>query len=261
MSDAVDLVRLLPTAIYLDTSVLEELPETLESGELAGLVAQAGKLEIPVLVPDIVAKEWLWHRGDKALTSLRNAQTGLRHVASYLPGTACPNIDEKVLVEAVWKAARERLARTGLQSLPAPSVDVPELTVRALANVPPLRKGFKDELVVLSIEQDMARRDPKGAAVLVARDKHFGDPEVLARFDARGGKLVVVGRLEDASKIVKDALNDVLRAVFAKWETSARKAAEGAATKLGDKADLLSAIMDKIARGEITSDELAAFAG
>ena len=46
--------------IFLDTNILEELPETLESGELSSLIAEAKEVLVKVCLPDIVAREWIW---------------------------------------------------------------------------------------------------------------------------------------------------------------------------------------------------------
>ena len=73
-----------PMVFFLDTNILDELPETLESGELSSLIAEAEEVEVKVYIPDIVAREWIWHRLEKLLNSIADAKTSLDHVRRYL---------------------------------------------------------------------------------------------------------------------------------------------------------------------------------
>ncbi|HUW83397.1 MAG TPA: hypothetical protein VMZ31_11430 [Phycisphaerae bacterium] len=58
-----------PLAVFLDTNVLDSLPESLESGELSKLVKQASR----VYVPDVVARERVNHRYTKASNGANDA--------------------------------------------------------------------------------------------------------------------------------------------------------------------------------------------
>lgn len=57
-------------AVILDTNVLDALPESLKSGELSNLTSAVWR----VFVPDVVAREWQWHRlwkADESYKTLR----------------------------------------------------------------------------------------------------------------------------------------------------------------------------------------------
>ena len=55
-----DIIRW-PVAIYFDTSILWKLPPDLSNPDLVKLHNFATELRIGLFVPDVAAKEWLFH--------------------------------------------------------------------------------------------------------------------------------------------------------------------------------------------------------
>jgi len=208
-----DASGLLPMAVFLDTNILDSLPENLESGELSGLVGKAGR----VFVPDIVAREWIAHRFDKALKSISNSLKAKRHLNQYSGEWIKTNLeDTKTIYCVILHISVKRLRGAGLTVLAPPRINVRDLTTQATLEVPPFRsqgRGFKDELVLLSILKLLSRKAYK-SALLVTDDSDFGTG-VVQRFKNQGVNLLITRSLAKANKLLDQSFTAAARGA---WE-------------------------------------------
>ena len=204
---------LFPMAVFLDTNILDSLPESLESGELSSLVSQVRV----VLLPDIVAREWVNHRCEKAKESLKSAEVARRHLGQYSEqwvDVRLKAIDE--LDREVMKASVRRLRAAGLRVLGRPGLNSREVTLRAVLKVPPFKianRGFKDEVILLSMLRHLAKWTYK-SALLVTQDTDFSE-EVCPRFEEIGVKLLFARSLAKAADIVDRFLGEADKATMA----------------------------------------------
>jgi hypothetical protein len=204
-----------PAILVLDTNILDSLPENLQSGELASLVATAGKLRVPVFVPGVVASEWSRHRVESAKESLEKSFEANKHLSQYVEADMAPSATTKELTDRVQQVSSARLSQAGMQVMPTPALDPEELTRRAVEERRPFRKegrGFKDQLVVLSVLEACAELKCM-TAVLVTNDRaDFNAGELQERFEPLGTTLVIVRSLQDASAWLGQALDELAKA-------------------------------------------------
>src|SRR5262245_40388830 len=123
-----------PIAVFLDTNILDALPEDLRSGELASLVSEAGR----VILPDIVAREWLTHSIEKAANSLKDAAKCRAHLKQYDDSwvvTRDPKASE--LERNVVRTAVRRIRDANLRVASPPRLNARDLAKRASRRVPP----------------------------------------------------------------------------------------------------------------------------
>ncbi|KKL80018.1 hypothetical protein LCGC14_2009000 [marine sediment metagenome] len=202
-----------PIAVFLDTNVLDALPESLESGELSNLVEEASR----VFVPDVVAREWMSHRYQKAFDSIANALKASRQLRQYSDewvkiGLTKPG---ELYLEVGRKAAR-RLRAAGLRVLRPPRIDTRDITARAVLAIPPFRqagRGFKDELTVLSMLELLARWTYK-SAVLVSKDHDFRD-DLGRRFEHLKVRVAVCRSLSETQGLLRRSLDEAAAAAMA----------------------------------------------
>ena len=94
--------------------------------------------------------------------------------------------------------------------LPPPYATIRELTARAVLAVPPFRygnKGFKDELVILSMLKLVEQGWNYKTYVLVTQDNDFPSQELKKRFDEHEVTFDRVNSLQDARKLLDEKLN------------------------------------------------------
>lgn len=99
--------------------------------------------------------------------------------------------------------------------------------------------------------------------------EHYGDEGIAAVLDGTSLRVAfqaiarrnkIAGKTDDEIAKAQIEYRPGKRVVGASTPVSrARKAADSAATKLGDKADLLTELLRRIETGEVTAEELAIF--
>ncbi len=220
---------LLSVAIFLDTNVLDPLPETLESGSLQGLVSDAKSLGLTVYLPDIVAREWVQHRLEEAVKSITRAVDCVERLGQYSEQWLQMELPSpKIIRETIESKARERLAGSGLVVLDPPHVDMAEISDRAVRGSPPFKngdRGFKDELLVRTV-LELVRKEKYMSVMLVSKDKVFLDEIIRSRFKPHNIQFMCVQNLEDAAGKLKVALSEEVRRIRQERQERVRKLAE-----------------------------------
>ncbi len=208
-----------PIAVFLDTNILESLPESLESGELSSLVSEADR----VFVPDVVAREWVSHRIEGARNSIAGAQKAMRHVQQYCDQWIKVEIGSaKEVLGNVTRESVKRLRAAKLRILRPPKLDTRNLTRRATRKIPPFKdrgRGFKDELVVLSM-LEFFRSGSFKSGVLVSKDCDFGK-DLGSRFAPLDVEVVVESSLSDALNRINQSLDDAVKKLREKRNSAA----------------------------------------
>ena len=200
----------LPVAFFLDTNILDALPESLESGELNSLVSEVGQVRSRVYLPDVVAREWLKHRVDKVVKSYLNVRKGSKHLRSYISTIPDFELEDKAIIDAVFSSGIQRMKAGRLRILRPPLIDTRSMTLNAVCEVAPFthsNKGFKDELVVLSM-LDVIGRGTFKSCVLVTADKDFAEKDIQPRFKLFNVEFRVVNNLQKATQLIVDTLNE-----------------------------------------------------
>lgn len=209
MNDSND-KEIFPIAIFLDTNILDSLPENLTAGDLSGLVADADNIGAKVYISDVVAREWLKHRIDKFLDSYKNYIKCRNHIKKYFTDIPEFNITKDEFWNNVHGSFVSYLKKCGCRLLAPPNATIRTLTERAVAAVPPFRygnKGFKDELVILSMLKLVERGWNYKTYVIVTQDNDFPSQELKKRFAQHEVKFERVNSLQDARKLLDEKLN------------------------------------------------------
>lgn len=214
-----------PTAFFLDTNILDSLPETLESGELGNLIHEGNKCGCRVFLSDVVAREWLKHRWDKALSSARNVEKDSKYLADYTESVPLVSVERKHLYESVFKKGIQRIRALDLRILPPPPLFPRTITKSAVFARPPFshsNKGFKDELIVLTMLRLVHKWSYK-TCVLVTNDNHFVESKICSRFEPLKVKFKVVDSLQNATQLLIDTLNVEDRLYYEQIQTAGVK--------------------------------------
>jgi hypothetical protein len=206
-----DSKEVFPIAIFLDTNILDALPENLHSGDLSGLIADAGSIGASVYISDVVAREWVKHRTDKFLKSLEAYQKAQNHMKKYFPDIPEFRITKDDFEGSVYRVLILRLKNCGCRLLGPPKATIASLTRRAVWEMPPFRganRGFKDELVVLSMLKLRKRGWNYKTYVLVTMDNDFPATELQNRFALWSVNFERVNSLRDARKLLEAKLDE-----------------------------------------------------
>lgn len=202
--------EIFPIAIFLDTNILDSLPENLRSGDLSGLVADADNIGASVYIPDVVAREWLEHRMDKFFHSLENYEKSRSHIKKYFSDVSEFRITVDDFMDNVYRFLISHLKKSGCRLLGPPKVTINSLTRRAVCKTPPFKnanRGFKDELVILSMLKLVRRGRNYKTYVLVTKDNDFLSEELKKRFSRFKVKFDRVNSLQYVRKLLDEKLD------------------------------------------------------
>lgn len=199
----------LPAAFFLDTNILDTLPESLESGELSHLVSEADDCNCRVFLCDVVAREWLKHRWDNACKSAESLMKGIRHLGKYIDSIPEVPIEDDAFYASVFRKGIQRIKEARLRVLKPPLLYTRAITAGAVFEAAPFshsNKGFKDELIVLSMLQ-LLNRCSYGSCVLVTSDGHFRERDLRSRFEKYDVHFRVVDKLSGAVQLIVDTFD------------------------------------------------------
>jgi len=201
---------LFPIAIFLDTNILDSIPENLKSGDLSGLVEDAEKIGTKVYIPDVVAREWLKHRMNKFIDSVENYLKERNNILKYFSEMPEFELTVEGFRKNVYKPLVSRLKKCGCRLLGPPKTTISKLTRRAVWQKAPFRnsnKGFKDELVVLSMLKLYNHGWNYKTYILVTRDNDFPEENLKKRFAEYEVNFERVNSLRDARKLLDEKLS------------------------------------------------------
>ena len=201
---------LLPMAIFLDTNVVWKLPEHEQWGLLPSFLSDAKSQGLKVYLPDIVAREWLQHRREKAAASVAKAAESGRHLSQYSKEWAQMKLPSSgYLDRTVETEERRRLQSLGLVLLDPPEFDIAALSNAAARKRAPFRdanKGFKDELIVLTMLEIIDKGDYK-SVMLISKDKVFSEEAIKTRFLRYSAEFLCATTLEEAIELLEKSFD------------------------------------------------------
>lgn len=213
-----------PVAVFLDTNVLDQLPESLNSGELASLIDRVRY----VYVADVAAREWITHRIEKAIDSLESAWKVASHLKQYQESTIEISIDPKDLIRRVKSDCVNRLRRSGLRVLRPPSVTLRSITHRATLKFPPFRekgRGFKDELIFQTMLERVCRYE-YSTLILISQDSDFSHNLIKESFADKDVNFQLAKTISAADQLIEKILDKEVKARIARDEAFVKCLAE-----------------------------------
>lgn len=246
----------LPAAFFLDTNILDALPESLESGELNSLVSEAGQVHSRVYLPDVVAREWLKHRLDKVVKSYVSVRKGSKHLRNYISTIPGFELENKAIIDAVFSNGIRRMKAGELRILRPPHIDTRSMTLNAVSEVAPFthsNKGFKDELIILSM-LDVVGRWTLKSCVLVTNDSHFEEKEIQPRFEHLKVDFRIVNNLQKATQLIVDTLNIAGQRYYEKTIMEATELSQSHWDEISSKI-IEKVHSDGVSEFRLTSDE------
>jgi len=200
-----------PIVFFLDTNILEGLPESLESGELSSLISEGNETGTNVYLPDVVAREWCYHRVEKLVDGLKEFENGSKQIRKYDKSLPKYKIVPENLLKSVFTQSVRNIKASGLRVLGPPHLNLIELRNRAVFKLPPFKdvnKGFKDELVLLGVLKRLQEGWNYRTCVLVTQDRDFNEENLQNRFKPYGAVLRVVRTISEAKNFLKKKLTD-----------------------------------------------------
>jgi len=218
--------EIFPIAIFLDTNILDSLPENLRAGDLSGLVADCNNIGATVYIPDVVSREWLKHRIDKFFISLSNYLKSRSHIKKYFPNIPDFNINIEEFKNNVYRTLISFLKKSGCRLLGPPKASIIGLTDRAINAIPPFRyanRGFKDELVVLSMFKLEKRGWNYNTYVLITKDNDFPSEDLKRRFISHEVKFERVNSLREARNFLETKLDETWKRYKAQIESEVKE--------------------------------------
>lgn len=225
-----------PIAIFIDTNILDALPEELISGDLSALIEDANQVGSRVFIPDVVAREWMEHKIERLLKNLENYQKAKNYIEKYFPPVAGFQLSGEDF-RKVPRALVARLRKSGCRLAIPPKATVRSLTWRAVSGMPPFRdgnRGFKDELIVRSMLRLVESGRNYRTYVLVTNDSDFDVESLRKRFGRhevifekvpglRKGRELLSEKLDEAWKRQRaDAENEMRGFLQERWERVSR---------------------------------------
>lgn len=200
-----------PMAVYFDASILRKLPYDLASSDLAQLKNFATRLKTGLFAPEVAAREWIaYHQAEarKKYDDMRRYACQIGNYLGRLP-LSVEALDNAGMSTAVGLVLTRYLSEAKITVIPTPALVLENLVDMAINYEKPFDvkdKGFKDALIVLTIEKHCGQYS--GHHIIVAsEDRAFRDNQVIGRWRSAGVEPIVVTTLSEALQRV-DGLVD-----------------------------------------------------
>jgi hypothetical protein len=202
-------------AVYVETSVLRQLPADLASPALARLNDVVARFAIEKFVPAIVRDEWVVAHQDAARKKRQDMMSAAHALGEYLGERAARAEvpDAETVDREVNRVQVERLGAAGFIEVPTPTADVNELLHLAARHVKPFAeedRGFRDAMIARTIAEH-AKQFPSDEIVIISRDEVFHHPDVKRQWEAVGVTPVVVRSFEEAAACLEAGLDAAVR--------------------------------------------------
>ena len=214
-----------PQAVYLETSILVQLPTDVTTAELLHLGKLCKMLEIPIVIPKVAMEEWKAIRKRELHDKIRNYGNSLEKVRNltekYLITIELPSlessiwpIDEEAILNNIEKMLLSRLKEIEVIIEETPNIPLDLLLKMSIDKIPPFEekgeKGFRDSLILFTV-LEFAKKSPKGFHLLVTNDSAYDHEDVYKRASSQNVEIILVKSISSAINYLNGFINETLK--------------------------------------------------
>lgn len=219
-----------PEAVYLETSILRQLPTDVTTAELLRLREICKGLDIPIVIPKVALNEWMADRKSEFIEKARRYETATEKMTTlkdkYLIHIELPLFDElispkdkKSICDEIETMLRSRIREIGGIVAETPNIALDLLLKMSIDKVRPFEekgeKGFRDSVILFTI-LEYAKKLSAGFHLLVTKDKIFDHADIHQVASDYKIKLIVVDSIQAAIDELEKFISKVIKEIYAK---------------------------------------------
>jgi hypothetical protein len=218
-----------PQAVYLETSILRQLPTDVITAELLRLRRGCELLGIPIVIAKTALNEWMAIRKKDFFEKISSYEISLEKVKNLieknLTGIEFPSFDslitprdkQRVFTE-IENMTSSLLKELGAIIAETPNIPLDLLLKMSIDKIRPFEekgeKGFRDSIILFTI-LEYAKKLPFGFHVLVTVDKVFDHADVHQIASDHKVKLIVVNSIQAAIDELEKFISKVIKEMYA----------------------------------------------
>jgi len=219
-----------PKAVYLETSILYQLPADVTTAELLRLKELCNLLEIPIVIPMVAWDEWVALRKKQFTEKVKDYERSREKITNLAEKYSIPiNLpsfdslispkDNEMLRAEIETMLSSRLKDMGVTITTTPDIPLSLLVKMSIDKTRPFEekgeKGFRDSLILFTI-LGFAKQISDGFHLLITDDQVFHHADVSQIAKDRKISLVVVNSIQSAIDNLETFIDKVIRESDAK---------------------------------------------
>lgn len=221
-----------PKVIYLETTILRELPIHIVNAQFEDLENMCRNRDIKIVVPEVALDELIYARKCKMKEKI---ETVNRIVDSPLLQFSKPTVkwpmSEDEMIRTLENQIHLILEQHSIDVIKTPNLDCRKLLKMAVEKIPPFErkgeKGFRDSAIMFTIIDFAKTFDSEDLHLLISNDKAFQKEEVLDRFKSEKVHIVPSESIDEARKDLEMLLDDEIAKQRAERSETLRRFLEG----------------------------------
>jgi hypothetical protein len=219
-----------PQAVYLETSILCQLPVDVASAELLRLKQVCDLLQIPIVIPKTALDEWKAIKKKDFIGKITSCENSLENVKNlmkkYLIGIQLPSFDSFIspkdkngLFTAADNMMDSKLEEIGIVIAQTPNISLDLLLKMSIDKIRPFEekreKGFRDCVILFTI-LEFAKNSIPDFPVLITADKVFDHVDVHKIASDHKIRLIIVNSIQGAIDELEKFIDQVIKDTDAK---------------------------------------------
>ena len=208
-----------PRAVYLETSVLRQLPVDLASPAFLQVREFCRGLKVPMFTAQVCLEEFLWSKIENLKGDISTAHRAFNELERCLSRRAeRGSLSDTTISSQAEKGIVERFREHGVEVLANIVVDQSRLIEMSVRKLLPFtakgEKGFRDAVALFTIVEHTMRTNEAGHySLLLTNDNAIkGALEVLP--ECKGLEIVAISSMPDALEHLKGSLQTVARKIY-----------------------------------------------
>jgi len=214
-----------PYGVYLETSVLFQLPTDVITADLLRLKELCRLLMIPIVIPRVALDEWIATRKKDFLEKIESYENSRKKIINlnekYLIHAELPPFDslifptdEETILNDIEKMLLSYLKNIEVIIAETPNIPLDHLLKMSINKIRPFEekkeKGFRDSVILLTV-LEFARKSPQGLHILVTNDGAYDHEDVYKRASSGNVKIVIKKSITDAIKYLNEFISETLK--------------------------------------------------
>ncbi len=210
-----------PQAVYLETSILRQLPIDVTTAELLRLREICKTLDIPTVIPMVAFNEWTANRKSDFIEKARSYETATERMTTlkekYLIDIELPSFDslispkdKETICNEIETMLISRLREIGVIITETPNIALDLLLKMSIDKIRPFEekgeKGFRDSVILFTV-LEFAKKSPEGFHLLVTNDGAYDHEDVYERASSENVKIVIKKSITDAIEYLDEFIS------------------------------------------------------
>lgn len=192
-----------PKAIYLDTNILIGLRKEITTPEFQVLKNICNNLNIPILIPQVVYDEWIFHYTNEEVPKIfKKIDSSLQELENYV--VSLEDISVKINKNKILKELKSyltnRIQEVGIETISTSQIQLETLLNRAIKKIRPFKekdKGFRDTVILYTI-LNYAKDFSEGDHLLITNDGDFDHNDVYKTASDFNVNLIILKSVQEA---------------------------------------------------------------